>query len=149
MRAVIQRVSKASVTVNTQTAGAIAQGLVVLLGVHPDDSDADVAYLADKTAHLRIFEDSGGKMNRSLLDVAGKALVISQFTLYGDCRKGRRPSFGNAADPDIACALYERFVQALRMTGVQVATGRFRETMTVNLANEGPVTMLLDSQRQF
>ena len=149
MRAVVQRVSRAAVTVNTQTVGSIAQGLVVLLGVHPDDDQADIDYLAGKTAHIRIFEDSDGKMNRSLRDIDGEALVIPQFTLYGDCRKGRRPSFSTAAAPDFARSMYDRFVAALRMTGIAVATGQFREMMAVSLINEGPVTLLLDSTRQF
>ena len=149
MRAVIQRVSRASVKVDHDVVGAIKTGCLVLLGVTREDSDADADYLAEKIAGLRLFEDAGGKMNLSLGDVGGACLVVSQFTLYGDCRKGRRPSFTAAAGPEQAERLYERFNEAVRGRGVKVATGRFREQMEVELVNDGPVTLLLDSQRAF
>lgn len=147
MRAVVQRASRASVTVEGDVVGAIQQGLVVLLGVAREDTEADADYLAQKIAGLRIFEDEAGKMNRSLVDISGGCLVISQFTLYGDCRKGRRPSFIAAAPPEQAAALYERFVAGVRGQGIEVATGRFRTHMDVELVNDGPVTLMLDSRR--
>lgn len=147
MRAVVQRASRASVTVEGDVVGAIQQGLVVLLGVAREDTEADADYLAQKIAGLRIFEDEAGKMNRSLVDISGGCLVISQFTLYGDCRKGRRPSFITAAPPEQAAALYERFVAGVRGQGIEVATGRFRTHMDVELVNDGPVTLMLDSRR--
>lgn len=149
MRAVIQRVSQASVTVAEETVGAIDQGLMVLLGVAQGDTAKDSAYLADKTAGLRIFEDDEGKMNRSVADIGGSILVVSQFTLLGDCRKGRRPGFTDAAPPELADKLYEEYVHALRRQGVTVATGVFRANMQVALVNNGPVTIMLDSRKQF
>lgn len=149
MRAVIQRVSQASVVVDRQTVGAIGQGLMILLGVAQDDTSADAAYLAEKSAGLRIFEDDEGKMNRSVEDISGSILVVSQFTLLGDCRKGRRPGFTAAAPPQLADRLYQEFVDALRSRGVIVATGIFRAEMQVALVNDGPVTMMLDSRKLF
>lgn len=149
MRVVIQRVSEASVTVDRQTVGAIGQGLMVLLGVAQGDTSQEAKFLAEKTAGLRIFEDDAGKMNRSVEEIGGSLLVVSQFTLLGDCRKGRRPGFTDAAPPELADRLYEEFVAALRSRGVNVATGVFRADMQVALVNDGPVTMLLDSRKQF
>lgn len=149
MRVVIQRVSEASVTVDQQTVGAIGQGLMVLLGVAQGDTSQDAKSLAKKTAGLRIFEDDAGKMNRSVEEIGGSLLVVSQFTLLGDCRKGRRPGFTDAAPPELADQLYEEYVAALRSRGVNVATGVFRADMQVALVNDGPVTMLLDSRKQF
>ena len=146
MRAVIQRVSRASVSVDGQTAGAIDRGFVVLLGVGKGDTAEDADYLAEKTAGLRVFADAHDKMNRALADVGGSVLVVSQFTLYGDCRKGCRPSFDQAAPPDLARELYERFIGALRSRGVPVETGVFQAMMQVELVNDGPVTLLLASQ---
>jgi len=149
VRVVIQRVSEASVTVDRQTVGAIGQGLMVLLGVAQGDTSQEAKFLAEKTAGLRIFEDDAGKMNRSVEEIGGSLLVVSQFTLLGDCRKGRRPGFTGAAPPELADQLYEEFVAALRSRGVNVATGVFRADMQVALVNDGPVTMLLDSRKQF
>ena len=149
MRAVIQRVSEASVTVNQKTVGAIGQGLMVLLGVAQGDTSQEAKTLAEKTAGLRIFEDDAGKMNRSVEEIGGSLLVVSQFTLLGDCRKGRRPGFTDAAPPELADQLYEEYVATLRSRGVNVATGVFRADMQVALVNDGPVTMLLDSRKQF
>jgi D-aminoacyl-tRNA deacylase len=149
MRAVVQRVSSAKVTVNDWTAGEIGLGLLVLLGVGQTDSEADATYLAEKIAGLRVFEDSDGKMNRSVLDAGGSVLAVSQFTLYGDVRRGKRPSFDAAAPPDPARRLYEFFVERLRAAGVRCETGRFQEMMQVELVNEGPVTILLDSSKIF
>ncbi len=149
MRAVVQRVSRASVTVDGEIVGSIGKGFVVLFGVTHDDSETDAAYLAEKIIGLRVFEDDGGKMNLALADVAGGCLVVSQFTLYGDCRKGRRPSFVAAAGPEQAERLYESFVALLRDKGIDVATGRFRAHMDVELVNDGPVTLLLDSRKEF
>jgi len=149
MRAVVQRVSRAKVMVNDWTAGEIGLGLVVLLGVGQADSEADAIYLAEKIAGLRICEDSDRKMNRSVLDAGGSVLAVSQFTLYGDVRRGKRPSFDAAAPPDPARRLYEFFVQRLRAAGVRCETGRFQEMMQVELVNEGPVTILLDSNKTF
>lgn len=149
MRAVLQRVSRASVTVDGTVVGEVGQGLLVLLGVGHGDTAADADYLADKIAHLRIFEDDAGKMNRSLLEVGGAALVISQFTLYGDARKGRRPSFTDAAPPGEANRLYDYFCIQLAAAGLPVARGIFQAMMSVALVNEGPVTLLLDSKKQF
>jgi D-tyrosyl-tRNA(Tyr) deacylase len=149
MRVVVQRVSRAKVTVEGRVTGEIGAGLMVLLGVGKDDSSATAASMAEKVANLRIFEDEQGKMNRSLLDVKGAALVVSQFTLYGDARGQRRPSFISAAPPEKASALYEEFNAALRGLGVAVATGIFQTMMSVELVNEGPVTILLDSDKQF
>lgn len=149
MRAVIQRVTSARVTVAGQETGAIGSGLLVLLGVHALDQQQDVRWLAEKTVHLRIFEDPAGKMNRSLLDTGGAMLIVSQFTLLGDCRKGRRPSWSSAAPPDTAKALYHDFINAVRTLGVPVQHGKFQAMMEVSLINSGPVTMLLDSHKQF
>ena len=149
MRAVIQRVQRASVTVDGEIIGQIAHGLMVLLGVEQDDAEADAQQLADKTVQLRIFDDVEGKMNLSLLEVRGEVLVVSQFTLLGDCRKGRRPSFIQAAAPELAERLYETYVAAVGVQGVRVATGRFRAMMQVELVNDGPVTILLDSRKLF
>jgi D-tyrosyl-tRNA(Tyr) deacylase len=149
MRAVIQRVSQASVIVDGQTVGAIEQGLMVLLGVARGDTAGEATYLADKTAGLRIFEDDDGKMNRSVKEVGGSILVVSQFTLLGDCRKGRRPGFTEAATPELADALYEAYVDVLRNRGLAVATGVFQADMQVALVNDGPVTLMLDSRKQF
>ena len=146
MRAVIQRVKQSSVTVENQTIAKIDNGLLVLLGVARQDGDADAAYLAGKIAHLRIFEDEKGKMNRSLLETAGEMLVVSQFTLLGDCRKGRRPSFIDAAGPDKANTLYERFVTLVRQMGITVQTGQFQARMAVSLINDGPVTLILETK---
>ena len=149
MRACVQRVSSASVRVSGQVHGQIGQGLVTLLGVTPDDTAQDAAYLAAKISELRIFNDDEGKMNRSLIDIDGAMLVISQFTLLGDCRKGRRPSFVAAASPELAEAMYEEFISQVRTKNVTIATGKFRAHMDVTLVNDGPVTMLLDSKKQF
>jgi D-tyrosyl-tRNA(Tyr) deacylase len=149
MRAVIQRVSKASVTVEGRVIGEIGPGLLVLLGVSGSDRESDADYLAEKVAGLRIFEDSEGKMNRSVADLAGEVLVISQFTLYGDVRRGKRPSFDAAARPEIARNLYEYFVAQLRQRGLRCQTGQFQAAMSVSLVNEGPVTVLLDSSKLF
>jgi D-tyrosyl-tRNA(Tyr) deacylase len=149
MRAVVQRVSRAKVTVNDWIAGEIGMGLLVLLGVGEEDTESDVTYIAEKIAGLRIFEDSDGKMNLSVLDVAGSILAVSQFTLYGDVRRGKRPSFDAAAKPDSARRLYELFVERIRAAGLRCETGRFQEMMQVELVNEGPVTILLDSRKTF
>ncbi len=149
MRAVVQRVSRARVTVDSRVTGEIGTGLMVLLGVGREDTTPVAASMAEKVANLRIFEDEQGKMNRSLLDVHGNALVVSQFTLYGDARGQRRPSFISAAPPEKAVALYEEFNSALRNLGVTVATGVFQAMMSVELVNEGPVTILLDSDKSF
>ena len=149
MRAVLQRVSHARVLVEGRVTGEIASGLFVLLGVAVGDSPEAAAYLAEKTAHLRIFDDDQGKMNRSLLDVGGAALVVSQFTLYGDARGQRRPSFIRAAPPEEGKRLYEEYVLALRALGIPVETGIFQARMSVELSNDGPVTLLLDSEKQF
>ncbi len=147
MRAVVQRVSQSKVVVEGQTVGSIQKGLMVLLGIGQDDTLKDVEYLANKVANLRIFEDENEKMNLSVLDVKGEILVISQFTLYGDCRKGYRPSFTDAAPPELANSLYEAFVRYLREKyPVKVETGIFRATMHVEIHNEGPVTILLESR---
>ena len=145
MRAVVQRVKESSVKVDRQTIGRIGKGLLVLLGVAKGDTPSDADYLANKIVHLRIFEDDSAKMNRSLLSIGGEMLVVSQFTLLGDCRKGRRPSFIAAAGPQKASALYDNFVQQVRRRGVSVETGRFQSTMEVALINDGPVTLVLES----
>lgn len=149
MRAVLQRVSEARVLVADEVVGEIGPGLMVLLGVGREDADADVGYLADKIAGLRIFEDEDGKMNRSVAEIAGGVLVVSQFTLYGDCRKGRRPGFSAAAPPERANLLYLAFAAQLQARGLTVATGIFQADMKVELVNDGPVTMLLDSKKDF
>jgi D-tyrosyl-tRNA(Tyr) deacylase len=149
MRAVVQRVSRARVTVGDRVTGEIGTGLLILLGIGRNDVSVVAASMAEKIAHLRIFEDDYGKMNRSLLDVKGSALVVSQFTLYGDARGQRRPSFIAAAPPEQAKKLYEEFSEALRRLGVSVATGVFQAMMSVESVNEGPVTILLDSDKAF
>jgi D-aminoacyl-tRNA deacylase len=149
MRAVVQRVSNASVTVGGTVVGEIELGLVVLLGVSAKDAESDATYLAEKIAGLRIFEDDEGKMNRSVIDVGGAVLAISQFTLYGDVRRGKRPSFDDAARPDHARMLYEYFVAQIRRLNLRCETGQFQAFMSVSLINEGPVTILLDSTKAF
>jgi D-aminoacyl-tRNA deacylase len=145
MRACLQRVSEARVTIDGEVTGQIGCGLVVLLGVGESDGEAEVSWLADKIVGLRIFEDDAGKMNRSIAEAGGSMLAVSQFTLYGDCRKGRRPSFMEAAAPDVAERLYNEFVARVRGAGIDVATGRFREHMNVSLVNDGPVTIWIDT----
>jgi D-tyrosyl-tRNA(Tyr) deacylase len=149
MRAVVQRVSRSSVSVEGETVGSIARGLMVLLGVEEGDGAPDVAYMSQKIANLRIFEDEEGKMNRSVLEIGGSVLLVSQFTLCGDARKGRRPSFIAAARPEAADELYLKTAQELRRAGLQVETGRFQTHMMVELINDGPVTILLDSKKLF
>lgn len=149
MRACVQRVREASVTVGGEVTGRIGRGVLVLLGVARDDRVEDAQYLADKIANLRIFDDDEGKMNLSLTDVGGALLVVSQFTLWGDCRKGRRPSYIEAAPPEIAEPLYESFIGAVGALGITTATGRFRTDMQVALVNDGPVTLLIDSRKAF
>ena len=149
MRACIQRVSSASVTVDGQIVGQIDRGLLVLLGVAADDGPVDVQWLVEKIVGLRIFDDEAGKMNLALDDVGGALLVVSQFTLFGDCRKGRRPSYDQAAAPELAQQLYEAFIAAARSLNINVATGQFRAMMQVALVNDGPVTLLLDSRKLF
>lgn len=149
MRAVIQRVSEAWVEVEGQEVARIGHGLLVLLGIGQGDSEEDAKYLANKIANLRVFEDEEGKLNRSVLEVGGSVLVVSNFTLYGDCRKGRRPSFTDAAPPEIAHELYLRFCDFLKVEGVPVQMGVFQAHMHVGLVNDGPVTLLLDSKKQF
>ena len=146
MRAVIQSVKESSVSVNNEMIGKIGVGLMVLLGVAKTDRTEDADYLAAKIVNLRIFEDENLKMNRSLLDIGGEMLVVSQFTLLADCRKGRRPSFVHSAGPDKANELYERFVEQVRQQGVNVSTGRFRAMMNVSLINDGPVTLIVESR---
>lgn len=148
MRAVLQRVASASVTVDDRVVGQIGPGLVVLLGVEAGDTDQDLAFITDKTAHLRIFEDTAGKMNRSVQDIGGAILVVSQFTLLADCRKGRRPGFTRAAAPEVADCYYQQFTDSLRRIGLEVGTGTFRAQMQVQLINDGPVTILLDSRKE-
>jgi len=149
MRLVVQRVSRARVTVDGKTTGEITAGLMILLGVGKEDVPATAAAMAEKVSNLRIFEDEAGKMNRSLLDVKGSALVVSQFTLYGDARGQRRPSFISAAPPDLASTLYEDFCEGMRRLGISVKTGIFQAMMSVELVNEGPVTILIDSDKTF
>jgi len=149
MRAVVQRVTRASVKVEEQIVGAIEHGLLVLLGVGVDDAQGDVDYLAEKIVGLRIFEDPAGKMNLSVADVGGAMLVVSQFTLWGDCRKGKRPGFTDAAPPEAAVLLYDAFVAAVVKQGIRTATGTFRAHMAVELVNDGPVTLLVDSRKLF
>ena len=149
MRAVVQRVSRARVTVDNQVAGEIARGLLVLLGVSIEDSQSDADYLAEKVMGLRVFEDENGKMNLAVREAAGSVLVVSQFTLYGDVRRGKRPSFDAAAPPEKAHALYEYFVGRIRAAGLRCETGKFQAMMQVELVNDGPVTILLDSSKAF
>jgi len=149
MRAIVQRVKEARVEVKRRVVGAIGPGILVFLGVGQEDAESDSLYLADKIAHLRIFSDAAGAMNLSLMDTGGAALVVSQFTLLGDCRKGRRPSFAHAARPEKAKALYEHFIRVLKEKEIHVETGRFQEMMDVSLINDGPVTLLLDSVKGF
>lgn len=149
MRAVVQRVSRAKVTVNNKVTGEIGRGLLVLLGVAKDDNESDADYLAEKICGLRIFEDEGGKMNLSVGEIGGAVLIVSQFTLYGDVRRGKRPSFDAAALPDEARRLYEYFVGQVRASGLRCETGQFQAMMQVELVNEGPITTLLDSKKIF
>jgi D-aminoacyl-tRNA deacylase len=149
MRAVVQRVKRARVTVAGETAGEISQGLLVLVGVGQSDTEAAADYVADKIAGLRIFDDEAGRINRAVGEIGGAVLVVSQFTLYGDVRRGKRPSFDAAAPPESARSLYEYFVDKLRTTGLHCETGRFQEMMEVELVNDGPVTILLDSEKTF
>lgn len=149
MRAVVQRVDRASVTVEGKVTGQSGRGLLVLLGVAEGDTDKDLQYMVDKVVGLRIFEDKNEKMNLSVKDIGGELLAVSQFTLCGDCRKGKRPSFDKAAKPEIANAYYERFVELCRQAGLHVETGVFRAHMLVELVNNGPVTILLDSRKDF
>ncbi len=148
MKVCIQRVNRAKVSASGQSVGEIGHGMVVLLGVAAGDTEADLRYLAEKTAGLRIFDDAQGKMNLSVQEVGGSMLVVSQFTLLGDCRRGRRPSFDAAAPPELAEGLYEQFVAAVKAKGIPVATGRFRQQMEVELVNDGPVTILIDSRER-
>jgi len=149
MRIVLQRVKSARVDVAGETVGSIGTGLVILLGVTQTDRQEDAVYLADKVVQLRIFPDEAGRMNRSLVEAGGKLLVVSQFTLYGDCRKGRRPSFDHAAPPEQARALYEYFIQRLKSSNITVETGVFQAEMEIDLINDGPVTFILDSKRSL
>ena len=149
MRAVVQRVASSRVTVDERVTGEVNKGLLVLLGVTHDDTSKDVDYMVDKVTNLRIFEDENDKMNLSLKDIGGEVMAVSQFTLYGDARKGRRPSFSDAARPDVANPLYEEFVEKLRAQGITVGTGVFGAHMMVELTNDGPVTILLESKKAF
>ena len=149
MRAVVQRVSRAHVSVGDRTVGSISEGLVVLLGVQTQDSARVARWMAEKIVNLRIFEDAGGKMNRSLIDIGKEMLIVSQFTLYGDCRKGRRPGYAGAASPEVAEPLYETFVECVQGMGISTATGTFQAFMELTMTNSGPVTLLLDSDKTF
>lgn len=149
MRAVIQRVTRASVRIGGIIHGQVGPGMVIFLGIRSGDGITDLQWLSEKAVNLRIFEDGQGKMNRSLADIDGEMLIISQFTLYGDCRKGRRPGFSSAAPPEIAEPLYRQFIENIRNRQVRVATGVFQAAMEVELVNDGPVTLLLDSEKQF
>ena len=149
MRAVVQRVASSRVTVDERVTGEVKKGLLVLLGVTHDDTSKDVDYMVDKVTNLRIFEDENDKMNLSLKDIGGEVMAVSKFTLYGDARKGRRPSFSDAARPDVANPLYEEFVEKLRAQGITVGTGEFGAHMMVELTNDGPVTILLESKKAF
>ena len=149
MRAVVQRVTRSSVTIDGETVGAIGPGVMVLIGVSSEDTDKDLKYISEKVPNLRIFDDENGVMNRSVIDAGGSILAVSQFTLYGDARGGRRPSYIRAAKPEPADAMYERAVAAWRENGIHVETGRFRTEMMVSLVNNGPVTILLDSEKTF
>ncbi len=149
MRAVIQRVSSASVTVDSEITGKIDAGLLVLLGIHKDDEEAEIEWMVNKIINLRIFEDKDGKMNRSLLDTGGAMLIVSQFTLYGDCRKGRRPGYSDAAPPEKAKPCYLQFIDTVKQKQIITASGTFQAQMDVKLCNDGPVTLLLDSNKLF
>lgn len=149
MRAVVQKVSSSKVTVDGEIIGKIDQGLMVLLGVTHDDTSKDVDYMVDKVTNLRIFEDEEGKMNLSLKDIGGDVLAVSQFTLYGDARRGRRPSFSDAARPEVANPLYEEFIEKVKTQGINVETGKFGAHMMVDLTNDGPITILLESRKEF
>ena len=149
MRSVVQRVTKASVTVEGEVIGKIGKGFLILLGVSDEDTEKDLVYMADKISGLRVFEDADEKMNLSLLDIGGEALVVSQFTLYGDCRKGKRPSFSSAGKPEYANAMYEKFAELLKEKGIKTEMGRFGADMKVELLNDGPVTLMLDSKKLF
>jgi len=149
MRAVIQRVSSASVTVHSTITGTIEAGLLVLLGIHKDDGEQEIKWMVDKITNLRIFEDKEGKMNYSLIDTRGAMLVVSQFTLYGDCRKGRRPGYSSAAPPEKAKKLYQQFIDTVKQKQIVTASGRFQAHMDVELVNDGPVTLLIDSSKLF
>ena len=149
MRAVVQRVQSAKVTVDNEITGSIAQGLAVLVGIHPDDGPEEIRWMSDKLINLRIFEDDEGKMNLSLADIGKEMLIVSQFTLYGDCRKGRRPGYSGAAPPEVAEPLYLQLVDEIRSRNMTVATGQFQAAMKVELVNDGPVTLLLDSEKNF
>lgn len=149
MRAVVQRASRASVTIEGSAMAKIGQGLVVLLGIRNGDTATDIRWLAEKIINLRIFNDQAGKMNMSLADIGGEMLIVSQFTLYGDCRKGRRPGFSSAAPPEIAEPLYNQFIDEIQNRGVRTATGIFQAAMQVELVNDGPVTLLLDTEKAF
>ena len=149
MRCVVQRVRQASVTVEGETVGSIGPGMLALIGVSTEDTEADLKYIAEKTMHLRIYDDENGVMNRSILEAGGDILAVSQFTLYGDARGGRRPSYFRAARPEKANEMYERLIAFWRSQGIRVETGRFRTEMQVSLVNDGPVTILLDSEKAF
>lgn len=149
MRAVVQRVTYSKVTVDGEVIGEIQKGLNVLLGIGHEDTDKDIEYMAEKIVNLRIFEDSNNKMNLSLLDVKGELIVVSQFTLYGDCRKGKRPSYDKAARPEIAEAMYNKFIAYLKKYDIKVQTGKFQAMMMVDIQNDGPVTLLIDSKKEF
>ena len=149
MRAVLQRVSRASVAVESRTVGEIERGLLILLGVAEGDKESDAQYMSEKTANLRVFPDDGGRMNLSLLDIAGSALAVPQFTLLGDCRKGRRPNFMGAAAPETARSLFQRYAGLLREMDIHVETGQFGAMMEVSLVNDGPITLILDSTKRI
>ena len=149
MRAVVQRVTSSKVVVDGKIVGSINKGINVLIGISCDDNEGDLKYIKDKIISLRIFEDENFKMNKSLMDIGGEMLVISQFTLYGDCRKGRRPSFSSAARPEVATKLYEEFIEKARKEGIVTKTGQFGAHMMVDLTNDGPVTILLESRKEF
>ncbi len=149
MRAVVQRVSQASVSIRGETVGSIGPGLVVLLGIHNEDTEQEIKWMTDKIVHLRIFEDESGKMNRSLVDIGKEMLIVSQFTLLGDCRKGRRPGYSSAAPPEKAEPMYRKFIELVKKHKIKTATGQFQEMMEVSITNSGPVTLLLDSDKIF
>jgi D-tyrosyl-tRNA(Tyr) deacylase len=149
MRSVVQRVSKASVSVDGETVGQIGKGLLVLLGIHGEDQNKEIEWMAEKIINLRIFADNEGKMNLSPRDIGAEMLIVSQFTLYGDCRKGRRPGYSQAASPDVAKVLYEQFITKIEQLGIAAASGKFGAMMDVALVNDGPVTLLLDSEKNF